>query len=97
MANPNNYVEIARRVIQERAAKCESTPLHRAAGDSPESLEEAFRGQAIELWSTAAGKLFVAANPRELDEPGARLAYRPIATTERDDRGIYPRLLLDQR
>ena len=71
------YVEIARRVIQARAVTQDITPQH-TIDERPEPvervepLEEILRGRAVELWSTAAGRLFLVAD--EVD--AARVAER---------------------
>jgi hypothetical protein len=61
------YIEIARQVIQKRAAQ---NPVTAPAIDAQsESLEDVLNGQAIELWSTEAGRLFLVAD--ETDARGA--------------------------
>jgi hypothetical protein len=79
MANATNYVDIARRVIQERAAKRERIVPSPASDVQSGALEEALRGQAIELWSTAAGRLFLVA-----DEEDARLAIERFGVRRGD-------------
>jgi len=69
MTNPTDYVEIARRVIQNRGAKSERSGLTDARERQPERLETVLKGHAVELWSTSAGRLFLVA-----DEEDARLA-----------------------
>lgn len=56
-------------MIQERATKRESPAPLGAAEIQRESLEDVLRGRAIELWSTAAGRLLLVA-----DEEDARPA-----------------------
>jgi hypothetical protein len=55
-----SYLDIARRVMRERQAP---------EPDQAVSLEAVLKGRAIELWSTAAGGLFLGA-----DKEDARLA-----------------------
>jgi hypothetical protein len=65
MTGTTNYVEIARRVIQERAVKGETTMPMQPKYKRPESLESVLQGKAIELWSTAAGRLFLVASEED--------------------------------
>ncbi len=73
MTHTVDYVEIARRVIQERTAgnerSCPGAGLERAG----EPLEVALKGQSVELWSTRAGRLFLVA-----DEEDARVAIEQL-------------------
>ena len=69
MTRAVDYLEIARRVIQERIAGDERpSPAARLEREG-ESLEVVLKGQSVELWSTLAGRLFLVA-----DEEDARLA-----------------------
>jgi hypothetical protein len=56
------YVEIARRVMQERAGAAAGPTAQPKVDVLPASLEDALHGRAIELWSTAAGRLFLVAD-----------------------------------
>jgi hypothetical protein len=63
------YVEIARRVIEKRTEQRQDSATYPTIETQPESLEDLLRGRAIELWSTASGRLFLVA-----DEADARRA-----------------------
>jgi len=56
-----DYLSIARRAVDHHEAK-----------QQPVSLEDVLRGVALELWSNAAGRLFIVA-----DEEDARLLGEP--------------------
>lgn len=73
MTEAMNYLEIGRRVIQKRAVEYEGSTPQPAIDMHPTSLEDALRGRAIELWSTAAGRLFLVA-----DEADARRAVERL-------------------
>jgi hypothetical protein len=59
----NNYLEVARRVIQGQTGSAREYPTGPAT-DKPitEPLEAALRGQAVELWSDSMGSLFLVAD-----------------------------------
>jgi len=79
-----DYLEIARRALQRWQTQAEPDPPQLAkieaesgtalARARTEPLELVLKGQAIELWSTAAGRLFLVA-----DEADARLTMERFA------------------
>jgi hypothetical protein len=73
MAETMTYVEIARRVIEKRSAEQAGSASQPATDTQQATLEESLRDRAIELWSTAAGRLFLVA-----DETDARLAVERL-------------------
>ncbi len=76
MTDRINYVEIARRVIRERAEMHENTTPLATAEVQQESLEDVLRGLAIELWSTTSGRLFVVADEADACRAMERLGAR---------------------
>lgn len=71
MAKPLDYLEIARRVIRNRAQPPadEKVATDHALRAALESAELVLKGHAVELWANSTGRLFLVA-----DEEDARLA-----------------------
>jgi hypothetical protein len=79
-------VREAFRVTQEQRRALVGDESPDEANGERVGVKERIRGGKTRRINTAAGKLFVAANPRELDEPGARptlcIPERPVVGSD---------------